>query len=327
MADLTPAAQRWLATHHGVITTATLQSLDVGKQTRRRLVAAGVLRAVDRGIFVISTASSTFEQRCAVMCATHPSGFVTGPSGGMLLGLRRMPRTTTIHFAVRHGLHLTTIAGVRHRQTTAIGPADRAVRADGIVVAAPVRLAFDLAADLRPLDHLSVLEQLLQLGTVTHAELSAIDRRLGHPARPGSGQFRRTLLRLGTAAADSHPEVLLADALERRGVPIERQSRVLAFANGRSARIDLAVPAVRWGVELDIHPEHRSVEGHAQDAGRVRHLHRVGWQIEQVAERDMLDVEGLADELATLYRERAIAVGSDPSAGGPFSRPPALGRP
>jgi len=39
---------------------------------------------------------------------------------------------------------------------------------------------------------------------------------------------------------------------------------------GRLARIDLAVPDIRWGIEVDLHPEHRSIEGDAGHARRRR---------------------------------------------------------
>jgi hypothetical protein len=306
--DLTPSALRWLASHHGVISTGTLRRCGIGEVTQRRLVERGILRTAERGVFTVASSLATFEQRCGVVCARHPAGFITGPSAGRLYGLRRMPATTAVHVAIRHGVHHLPSAGVRYRQTTVVRNVDRVLRSDGIVVASPARLAFDLAADLPRLDLLSAIEQLIGSGCVTGADLVAIERRLGHPARPGSGAFARMLAQLGARpVGDSHAEVTLADALERRGVPIERQSQVLAFPNGRSARIDLAVPSVKWGIELDVHPEHRSLEGHARDAGRVRHLHRAGWQIEQVSERDMEDVEALADELAALYRLRVEA--------------------
>ncbi len=73
---------------------------------------------------------------------------------------------------------------------------------------------------------------------------------------------------------------------------------------GRTARIDLAVRNARWGIELDIHPEHHTVDGAARDAQRRRDLHREGWQIEVVAELDMANVAPLADELAALYAQR-----------------------
>jgi hypothetical protein len=216
-----------------------------------------------------------------------------------------MPAHAPLHFSVRHGARVPPDPGVHFRQTTALRHTDRLRRRDSIVLASWPRLAFDLAADLRPLDHLSVLQQLLHEHKVTPEDLGAIEQRLGHPARPGSGLFRRNLERLdGSAANESHHEVRLAEALRMRGIPIENQSRVVRASSGRTARVDLAVPAVRWGIELDIHPEHRTFEGQANDARRVRDLHVLEWQVEPVTESDMEDLDRLADELVRLYRTR-----------------------
>ena len=70
---------------------------------------------------------------------------------------------------------------------------------------------------------------------------------------------------------------------------------------------------MRWGVELDIHPEHRSLEGHAADAERRREMHRMAWQVETVSERDMADAPQLAAELAALYRLRCRQLADHPS--------------
>jgi hypothetical protein len=316
MSELPAASHRWLADHHGVVTTAVLRAHGVGRSTVTRLVDAAVLGHVAKGVYVIASSPPTIEQRCAILSAAHPTGFVTGPTAGSLAGLRRMPRTTALHYSVRHGVHLDRIPGVAWRQTTVVRPADRRRRDDGITVASPARLAFDLAADLHQLDHLSVANQLLESRAVTVDELWAIDRRLGHPARPGSGVFRRTLTSLGSTSApnESHPEVVLAEALRRLDVPIEHQANVHRPSNGRPMRIDLAVPDIRWGVELDIHPEHRSLEGHADDARRRREMHRAGWQIEVVTEHDMGDVDSLARDLAALYQIRRRQIAAHPSA-------------
>ncbi len=305
MADLPPITQRWLADHHGVITTARLKHHGVGRTTIVRLVDAGALHRVAKGVFVAASAPQTVEQRCAVLCAAHSSGFITGPTAGVLAGLRRMPRSASLHLSVRHGMHLPPLTGVRLRQTTMVWEVDRMRRKDGIIVASWPRLAFDLAADLRQLDHLSVVEQLLHEGRVEGAELVAIERRLGHPARPGSGVFKRTLESLPSAgASQSHPEVIVAAALRRRGIPIEQQARVIRSSNGLAFHIDLAVPSARWGIELDIHPEHRTLDGLANDARRRREMHLVVWQIETVSELDLANLESLADELAQLYAAR-----------------------
>jgi hypothetical protein len=311
---LTPRTLRWVAEHHGVITTQVLREHGVGPDATTRLVQSGLLRRVARGVFVAATSPATVEQRCVVLSASHRGGFVTGPTAGCLAGLRRMPRMSALHYSVPHGIHLPDDPGVRFRQTTVIWATDRRTRDDGIVVASWPRLAFDLAADLRQLDHVSVVQQLLHDKRVTVDDLMGIDRRLGHPARPGSGRFRQTMASLtGSAPNESHPEVVLADALRRRGVPIEHQTRVMRPSSGRAARIDLAVPDVRWGIELDIHPEHRTVEGAGSDARRRRDMHGATWQVEPVTELDMLDVERLADELVELYRGRRVELTRRPS--------------
>lgn len=308
MSDLTPAAQRWLADHYGVITTSNLRRTGVGRTTQQRLLERSVLRPAFKGVFVVSSAPPTLEQRCAALCAAHPAGFVTGPTAGTLLGLRRMPTQAALHFAIRHGAKVSPVIGVHFRQTTALAPGDRRRIAGGVQVATWPRLAFDLAADLRHLDHLSVLNQLVHDRRVTTTELVTIDRRLGHPARPGSGSFRRSLQRLnGCAPHESHPEVRLAEALRARSVPVEQQHQVVRTSSGRTARLDLAVSSVRWGIELDIHPEHRTYEGQANDARRTRDLHQSSWQIEPVTEADLDDIEGLCDELVQLYRRRCRA--------------------
>jgi hypothetical protein len=305
MNDLTTAAARWLADHHGVITSAALRSAGVGRPATDRFVHAGVLRIAHKGVYVLTASKPTLEQRCAVLSAAHRAGFVTGPTAGALLDLRRMPATAALHFAGPHGLHLSAERGVRFRQTRALAAHDRRTRTDGITVATPRRLAFDLASDLPALDHLSVLEQLLHRRLVTFTELVAVGDRLCHPARPGSGRFRESLQRLdGSAPAHSHPEIVLADALRTRAVPIEQQARVVRARDGGIVHIDLAVPAIKWGIELDIHPEHRSVEGHGGDARRYRSLHLVEWQVEPVSEADMQNVGAIADELTALYHAR-----------------------
>ncbi|MGH9271866.1 MAG: hypothetical protein ACRDZ2_11390 [Ilumatobacteraceae bacterium] len=310
MSDLSPAASRWLAEHHGVITTRELRRAGVGRKTQMRLVANDVLLARHKGVFVATSTPASLAQRCAVLCAAHPSGFVTGPTAGSMVGLRRMPPSASLHFSIRHGARVDAERGVRFRQTTALDAVDRRELPGGIVIASWPRLAFDLGADLRPLDHLSVLHQLLQERRVTSNQLVAIERRLGHPARPGSGTFLRSLNRLAGEPLESHPEVVLAEALRCRNVPVEHQATLAHLADGRTVRIDLAVPSARWGVELDIHPEHLTLDGDARDARRSRQVHLVGWQIEPVTPLDLQDVEHVADELAMLYHARRRAVAS-----------------
>lgn len=295
-------------THHGMATASMLTVAGISRRSRARAVEDGLFEVWYERVFRIRSAPLTLEARCAALSMAYPSGFITGPTGGYLSALRRMPPAEPIHFCHPHGAHIGPYPGVRLRQSTKIPPAHRVVRADGITIASPARLAFDLAADLGPLDHRSVVEQLLAKGKVTMGTLGRMASELARPGRPGSTRFVATLLSRSGRPVDSHPELRVAEALRLRGVPVITQFGDLRLPNGRPIRLDLAVPAARWGVEIDLHPEHLLLDGTTYDKRRDRQCHRIGWQVERVTELDLLDFEAICDELAELYLARCRLV-------------------
>jgi hypothetical protein len=305
MSDLTPQALSVFRVQHGHATTAQLDEAGVPRRARLRLIESEVLRPVYKSVFRIGSAPETLEGRCAAISLGHPAGFVTGPTGGRLTGLRRMPKPEPIHLSVRHGVHLECDVNLILHQTTSITLMDVRRRSDGINIASPARLAFDLASMLSVEDHASIVEQLLRDGTCSMAQLASTARRLCHPRRPGSLRFLRSLIERGDRpAAESHPEIVLADALRARGIPVIPQLSDLVLPNGSRIRIDLAVPAVRWAIEIDVHPDHLLLQGTTRDKRRDRQCHLIGWQVERVTEIDVLDMAGLVDELEELYEVR-----------------------
>lgn len=305
MNDLTPAALAAFAEHHGLATAAMLQRAGVGRTKRRRLLEAELLEHVLRSVYRLAGAPDTLESRCVALCLAHPQGFITGPTGGRLIGLRRMGNDPAVHFSVPHGSNIGPIDGVVLRQTTIIDRSHVQVRSDGIRMASAPRLAFDLAGDLSELDHASVVEQILHEKRCTVATLGAIGRRLVHPGRRGSNLFVHTLAqRIHGGPLESHPEVVLARQLRDRGIPVVAQLTGLVLADGSRIRLDLAVPEVRWGIEIDGHGSHFALEGGTSDRRRDRQCHRIGWQIERVTPLDLADLSTLVDELVELYEAR-----------------------
>jgi hypothetical protein len=305
--DLTEQAFAILRRQHGHATVRQLADAGVSRNARRRLVEGGEMVAVHRSVLRISSAPLTFESRCVAISLAHSMAFITGPSGGRLVSLRRMPGSDPIHVCVPHGVHLLDDQVVL-RQSRKVTPLDVVRLSSGILVASPPRLAFDLARDLSPLDHASVVEQMLQRKMCSMGTLGATARRLCHPGRPGSKRFAMTLIsRSDRSPAESHPELLLATALRAKGVPVEPQFRGLQLPDGSSVRLDLAVPSVRWGIEIDVHPDHLLLDGTTKDKRRDRQCHRIGWQIERVTEIDLLDLAGIVDELVALYVARLAA--------------------
>lgn len=305
MPYLPEEAMESFRSHQGMSTGTMLAAAGLSRRARAAAVEAGTLEVLHERVFHITSSPVTLEARCVALCLAYPRGFVTGPTGGKLIGLRRMPRTDDVHFCMPHGANIGPVRGVRLRQSTKIEAAHVVKRADGIRLASGARLAFDLAADLSAIDHRSVVEQLIKDGKCTMVTLGRMGATMIHPARPGSARFVATLLGRSGRPAESHPELLVADLLRARGVPVVAQVEPLIVAGGRKIRLDLAVPSVKWGIEIDLHPDHLLLDGTTRDKRRDRECHRVGWQVERVTELDLIDLEGICDELAELYHARA----------------------
>lgn len=221
------------------------------------------------------------------------------------MNLRRMPPASKVVFCMPHGGRFDCPNFVELRQSM-VTPDDHVrTLSNGIRIATFERLAFDLARDLSVANLSSVIEQMLQRKETTMEALGSMARQLCSPGRAGSATFAATLFRRHRgSAADSHPELEVLQGLLKRGLPVEAQQR-LVLLNGRSIRIDMAVPALRWAVEVDVHPAHLGLEGTTGDKRRDRQLHFVDWQIERVTALDMLDLPTILNELVDLYYQRS----------------------
>ncbi|MCE9623148.1 MAG: hypothetical protein K8R99_12460 [Actinomycetia bacterium] len=308
MSNFSAATLELLQRQIGHLTTQQLAAGGIGRSGRQQLVDNRVLDRPFKSVYRVATRRPTLEQRLVALSLAHPSGFVTGPTAGGYLGLRRMPRASQIHFCIRHDARIDIPVDVKVRQSTRIAPVDVRTLENGMRIASWARLLCDLAADLSKVSLTSIIDQALREGHCVLEELDAMSLRLCHPTRRGSELFRRTLMERGhRKPVDSHPELAVLNGLRARGVPAIPQDELL-LPSGKRIRIDLAVPAVRWAVEVDVHPEHNRPSGVASDKQRDRQSHRIDWQVDRVTEEDLVDPETLFDELAANYRARVAAV-------------------
>jgi very-short-patch-repair endonuclease len=306
--DLPAPALRLLSRQLDTATTQQLEAAGIGRKARQRLVGDHVLDRIGKGVYRTAGTRETLAHRMVALCLEHPSGFITGPTAGGVVGLRRMPRTSKVVFTAPHGQRVDLPNWVRLQQSTSITPDDVRRLDNGIVIAAWPRLAFDLSRDLTPRNLRSVIDQMLQMKVVDESQLVEIGRRLCARGRDGSIRYAHALLtRHQGRPVDSDPELVVLERLLRRGVPVVTQHELLELPNGRTARIDLAVPEIRWAIEIDIHTSHLLLTGTTSDKQRDRQLHLIGWQVERVTALDMLLPDTLCDELTTLYEARRVA--------------------
>ena len=290
--------------HHGVATTSDLRHIGLGRRATERLVELGVLRRVD----VASTRSTTDTTKArsplshAVLLT--PGRLVTGPLPPCWPDSATASHRRTSLLAPPWA-HPDPMPGVRSGSRRRSHRTTEWLDADGIVATAGAVWARSRRRPVRtrpPVGDPPVARQA--------ARTSERARGSGPSAVP-SGAARQhdlpaSLLEIGAGVHDSHREVQLGDALLRRGVQIEAQVEVDLGDRPRAIWTSPS-SAVRWGVELDIHPEHRSVDGDHGDARRVRSLHVRGWQVELVPSStwtQLLKSSGRRTLWSSSYRER-----------------------
>lgn len=133
------------------------------------------------------------------------------------------------------------------------------------------------------------------------ATLSRVAERLNTPGRPWVRRFLRVLVgRTMGRPRESDWERRVHDALVNRGVSDIESQVGEQLAGYGTARFDLAIPSIRWVLEVDAHPEHRTLEGQAGDHRRDRKSRRQGWAVERVGEAELTaDFDATIDDLVS----------------------------
>jgi len=278
VAHLTPQAHAVFARQHGAASVQQLLDAGMSHRQLRHLQQSGALDLVLRGAYRTPSAPLTELGRCAAVCLARADVAIAGPTAGRLWGFRRLPSDRRIHVLAPRASNPAIAKWVVAYHTDARHEHDVIERDDGIRVTSRARTAFDLARWLTPDDLLSVIEQAAHDGGQSNDDFLEVAAEWLSPQRPWARAFLRALdRRLPGGAAESHPEVRVADALRRAGVRgLVRQHRLHLPGHGQ-VRFDLAVPELRWAIEIDLHPTHRETAGIASDAARDRAAAATNW--------------------------------------------------
>jgi hypothetical protein len=312
MARLTSHVHALLARQHGIASVEQLVEAGYSVGDVRHLQRVGDLELVLRGAYRTPSAPVTETSRCAAVCLARPDIAIAGPTAGRLWGMRRLPPDHRIHVIAPRASQPAGARWIVPYRTDARHEHDIETRDDGIRVTSRARTALDLARWLGPDDLLSAIEQVRHDGRLCDDDLLSVAAEWLSPQRPWVRTFLRQLDRqLPGAAAESHPEVRVGDAMRGAGVlGLVRQHRVELPGHG-PARFDLAVPDLRWAIEVDLHPTHRESLGIASDRRRDLAAAAIGWSTSRVSSDDYRHrfSETIA-ELAADYRHRRLSAAS-----------------
>lgn len=306
MSALNPAVLRWLAGHRSTISVRRLDQLGVSRHQRARLVRDGVFEVVVRGVYRRAATQLDELQRCAALCAAHPELVIGRPTAARLWGIRGAPRDKLVHATAPSGSHPCRADWLVVSRCSALPAEDVVKRADGIRVFSPPRAVVELWRYCGDDVVDSAVEWILAKRWCGLVSLRRVIDRLRAPSRPWAAHVVRLLdARLPGAPRESGWERRVIVALHARGLT-DVVSQVRSSVPGLGpVRFDLAVGAIRWVLEVDVHPSHRSLRGQARDHRRSRRSRRAGWWVEQVGELELTEaVEETMDETAASARAR-----------------------
>lgn len=304
MAHLTAAAHRHFATHHGIASVDQLIACGLTFDRIQRIRQDGGLDLVLPGAYRTPSAPFGELARSTAVSIAHPEVAIAGPTAGRLWGFRRLPDDHRIHVLAPPRSHPTRTSWVIPYRTSALHDHDIVERGDGIRVTSRARTAFDLARFVDPLDLRSIIEQAMHDGRHTETEMREVALDWLSPRRPWARCFVEQLeRRVDGGAAESHHELLLGEALEAAGISGLIRQHAMVLPGYGAARFDLAVPILKWAIEVDVHPTHAESRGIRSDARRDDAARSLGWTVSRVHEAGFgASLPATVDELLGVYR-------------------------
>jgi very-short-patch-repair endonuclease len=270
---------------NGLILLEDFKELGIGASARYKLKKDGVIRPVHRGtVFALGRAPLDIAAEIAAACWAVPNSWASGSTAAEYWGIRRIPRGR-LELST-HSNRTPRMSGIRIRRTN-FPDVEFFHPVSGGAVSTPRQTLFEIAFETDDRTLLSAYEDCLNKGLITQASMREFGSKVVKMGRPGSTRFKRVILGRpdDLPVAMSHPELILAVALEKEDGRWERQVGI-PIPGGSRIRIDVARPEIRLGVEVD-GSHHETEIGVRSDKNRDLAAARVGWQILRISTGDV----------------------------------------
>lgn len=270
---------------YGLVTSAQLRARSVPGHVVRRAAAAGRLRLIHAGVYLVSGVRPTFESRTLAQCLRGASGvtLAAGHTAAILWGLDGV---------TSDGIEVITTRNMRSsegdvtiRRVVEISPCDVSC-SRGIPVTSVARTLLDLAAVLREEELECALDDALRRRLVSVPRMLWRVRDVGAQGRRGAGVLENLVRgRVGGAANESVLEVKVWRFLRGLDVQAPRRQHVVKDAGRFIARVDFAYPEVKLAIEAHSFRWHSGRIDWERDVGRDHALRRLGWTVCYVTDR------------------------------------------
>lgn len=291
---------RLAARQHGAISRRQAEMAGFTRAMLRTQVRSGRwLRSPIADVYRVAGHPNTWQHRAMAAVLLGPPGAVAShTTAAALFGLLEPPAVP--HVSLPREASARRAGVVVHRSR--LGPGQQC-RAQHIPATVPARTLVDCAQLLDVPALMAVLDTALYRGLSTPAAV----KRAAELVSPGGVRQGLPILREALDVwtdgiqPGSPAEMRLLRRIERWGLPQpERQFELYDTAGGFVARLDLAGPARRRGLEYDGREFHGPRQWEADEV-RLARIDALGWRIERVEKVDLLDgAERLRHVLAGL---------------------------
>lgn len=294
----------YMADHDGVIRAALARELGLGWDREQFLVDRGVIDRPAPGVLRSTSSPVTWWQRVRVAAWAPGDGLVSHGAAARIHELDGFRRYDRVDVLCRKGWWPECPADTITHFTRGNPHADVEIIRDVRVlsVAATLTLfapAHGLGATAKALD------SALRAGHRID-DLRAVAQRWRRRGRPGPATLLMLLdEREGKTLPASWFQRLAKRLVSMTGVDMEDEYPVYADDGRLLARLDLAVPPLRIGVECQSWAWHATPEAQHRDARRRGMLRRMGWEIVDVWWRDLRQPDRVFAELHHLVLQRS----------------------
>ena len=271
------------ATRHGVVVRSLAASFGMTPYDIRVAKQRGWLTEPIRGVLVMPGHPPTWEQKLAIVIASstaHP--VVSNGASARLFGLDGFSTAPGEIMLQRPG-RINPIAahGIIVHQTAVLDSVDRYER-DGLPCTGLARTLADLGSNESADRVWRALISARRLHRVNPLWLQQTAVRLHRPGQSGTGVLLTALRRWGSEGTlpDSWFEELVRRLLDHPAIPPLQSQFVLNDESGKFvARLDLAIPAARLGIEAHSRAFHFGPIREAADEDRDLRVATIGWEL------------------------------------------------
>ncbi len=292
----------------GLLTRAQLLGLGVPDRTIRAWVAAGRLRRVRPGVYLVPGALLTWHARVLAACLDH-DGAASHLTAAAVLGapgILRLRPEVIVPDARRGGVtplvhrtcHFEELEVRTIDRIPTVGPRALAVQLAGLV---PERLSLDRFD--------GAVEHLVRHAGASWTDLSVAASLAGQRRMRGVSHLHAIVDEYLADGCESRLEREFLGLVVTYGLPEPvRQHQVVLRRTGRKLRLDFAYPDERVAVEADSLAHHTDRADVESDKDKRNELRSEGWIVYEVTKQMLRHRAALtAAEIAASLATRAAA--------------------